>query len=350
MTTPRTHSDLFIPRALAEWSAGTEPVVSVYVDWRVSGRGQHDEQTVVEKALHDAAATLPARTAARDSVDADRQRILEFLRERAEPGARGIAIFACFARGLWFVRSLAQPVATRVYVAEHPALVPLAEATQDAVSALVALVDTEHLRLIDLVRSGAQEQHGVAIDTWGAAHVGSGGGWGAPDHQRARETEIHRFAREVAEVIERALQASGSSRLVLCGDSTAVPPVEQALSPAARAALVATEQVEMRARPDEVIERVLPLVSAAARAAREAEVSDLIGRAAAAHNATAIPDEARSYVEQGRGDTLAIDLDAVDEAAAEHLIRAGMPRQTRIVLTRGFAPLVGAGGVAVAIR
>src|SRR3990170_9017048 len=98
----RAPVEIDVPLALARWQPVDAPVVSVYADWRVSGRGLHEAPTIVEKHLHEALASLPARGQAHASLTTDAARILTHLAERVDPAARGVVIFACADRSLWY--------------------------------------------------------------------------------------------------------------------------------------------------------------------------------------------------------------------------------------------------------
>jgi hypothetical protein len=74
-----------------------------------------------------------------------------------------------------------------VHLGTSPLLLPLAEATQDAARALVALVNTTEVRLIALDHPAPRELSELHEDTWGAARSTSRTGWRNMHHQRAYE-------------------------------------------------------------------------------------------------------------------------------------------------------------------
>ena len=68
-TTPKIEPQLGIPEAIVAWEPSEHPVITCYVDWRVSGRGLHEAQTVVRKELHTLQGQLPPRGEARESSE-----------------------------------------------------------------------------------------------------------------------------------------------------------------------------------------------------------------------------------------------------------------------------------------
>lgn len=350
MSDIRVAIEIDIPLGLARWECVNAPAVSVYADWRVSGRGRHEAITVVEKHLREALAALPARGPAHTSLAADEARIRAYLRERADPGARGIVIFTCHAHGAWYARGLGVPVPTTVHVGDYPLLLPLAEVTQDATNCLVAVVDTEQLRLIDLAQAGAHELEGLAEDTWGAARLSSRAAWRDAHRQRAREATLHRFAAEVAREIGRATQRGTLPRLVLGGEDEIVHLVRDALSPALRDCVAATAHLDMRAPLEEVAERIWPEVRAAAAAARTREIDELLARAGGEADVVTGRTAVQDQLAAGRVETIAFDPEAFPPLDAEALLRAAVDQRARVLIARAYAPLSAAGGAVGALH
>jgi hypothetical protein len=349
MTATREPVPLHIPDALIDWVPGAEPVVSCLVDWRTSGRGLHEARTLVHHRLREEFLPLDERSAARVSLEADAARIERFLVEEVDTAAAGYAIFACHARNLWLALPLGVPVETFVSTGEYPRLLPLLEATEDAARTLVVLADTNSARLVRLTPGGAEEHAGPARDVQTVQHS-TEGGWGALNYQRYIDVEIARFARTVAEAIEREMQGHHLYHLVLSGDTTIVPPLLEALPEALRGRVDSIEHFERWDSLREIVATAWPHVASVVRARREAEVDALVGRAAAGREALGVASEIFLAVAGGRVDTLAVDPDVVDAAASEVLLRHALARRSRVLVARGYAPLAGAGGVVASLR
>ena len=349
MTTLRIEPQLAIPETLVHWEPTEHPVVSCYVDWRVSGRGLHEAQTVVRKELHTTQSQLPERGPARDSFDSDSEHIQHYLEHEADRAARGIAIYACYGRGLWSVISLGVPLPTLIHTGIRPRLLPLTEATQVAVRTLVALVDTNEARLIRLDRGGEHETPGPHRDHWKNVHHSNLGGWSQANYQRSVDTMVDRFARNVAEAIGDHASAEHLDRIALAGDPVITAPVLNALNPQLRDRVDAVERIDIRATLDQVAERIWPHVRTAAEHARQIEVQRLLDLAGA-ERALAELIAIREQLEAGRVDTLVLDPDAMDDDAAELLIREALTHRSRLIIARDNQPLSNLGGLVASLR
>lgn len=345
----RIEPQLAIPQTLVGWEPSEHPVVSCYVDWRVSGRGLHEAQTIVRKELHTTQGQLPERGEARDSFDADFERILSYLEHDADRAARGIAIFACHGRGLWWTIALGVPVPTQLRTGVRPLLLPLAEATQEAVRTLVALIDTNDARLIRLDRGGKQEAPGPHRDHWKSVHHSNLGGWSQANYQRSVDTMVDRFARDIAEAIADTIAAEHLDRIALAGDRVITAPVLSSLSSQLRDRVDAVEQVDIRAPVEEIAERIWPQVRTAAERDRQADVQRLI-ELAGAERALNDPALIREQLEGGRVDTLAFNPEMFDDDAAELLLREALTHRTRVIVTRDSSALTDTGGVVASLR
>jgi hypothetical protein len=347
MQSIRTHLDLRVPDELVAPEPSRFPVLSVYADWGVSGRGLHEAPTTIRKQLHEASRTILQRGAARDSFDADVERVLAFLDE-APVDVEGLAVFACAGDDLWHVTELATPVPTLAHAGAVPLIAPLARATQDAAPCLVALGDTTTLRLIALDHPQPRELEHLHAHTWGGAHGTSKTGWRRGHVQHAYEVELKRHADRAARAIGDALESAGLHRVAIAGDEVFVPALVAALPPVERARLIGEWHLDMRATVDEVARAIWPSVRERAGTEREREVAAIVERTGA--DVPTKPEELRDLLVAGRVDTLALDVAVVEAAAAELLLREALRRRSRILMTAGDTRLVAAGGLAAALR
>lgn len=352
MATARTIQAISVPDELVRWQPSAHPVVSCYVDWRVGGRGVREATVVVRRRLREAASAALDRGPARDSFEADVERLLLHLDGELHSNARGLAVFACHGRGLWRTMALGVPVETDVHVGEHPLLLPLVEATQDAARTLVALLDTNTVRLISLDAGGASEAPGPHRPHGSLRTVkhSKTGGWRSASYQRAIDTAIVRFAGEAAGAIAETMTERGIDHLVIAGDGTIADPLKQALPANIRERVAAVERVDIRASLQDVAERVWPQVATVARTERDRAVERVVERAEGGHDATAEPAEVRTLVAAGRVDTLALDAEGFDSAAIELLLREALAHGSTVIVARGHASLAAVGGLAATLR
>lgn len=266
---------LHVPDTLVSWEPGPEPVVSCLIDWRVGGSGR-TSPTLVSHRIREEYRALDERSPARISLEGDATDFDDFFATQADPAATGYVVFASHGRGLWYASPLGVPVETQVHVGERPHLLPLLEATQDAARSLVVVVDSNAARLIRVLPTGLAEVPGPHREVATVQHS-TEGGWGALNYQRHLDAEVARFARVVAEAIEREVVSRKLSHVVLSGDSTIVPPLMEALPAAIRERVDAVEHFERRDSPREIAHVAWERVSEVVRARREAEVGALVG-------------------------------------------------------------------------
>ncbi len=339
---------LSVPDTLVRWEPGQEPVVSCLIDWRVDGTVR-EARTLVARRLREEYRTLNERSPARISLEEDASEIETFLATQADPAAIAYAVFASHGRGLWYTTAVGVPVETAVYVGEYPRLVPLLEATRDAARTLVVVANTNSARLIRLAPSGPVELHGPHREIATVQHS-TEGGWGALNYQRHIDVEVARFAQLLGEAIVREMAERDLQHLVVSGDTVIVPPLLAALPKGLRERVDAIEHFERWESTREIAGAVWPVVAELVRARREAEVSDLLGRAAGGHEALSVAAEVAAAAASGRVDTLALDPDVVDIAAAETLVREALRHRSRVNVARGHGELAEAGGVVASLR
>lgn len=345
----RTHIDLNVPDTLVRADAWTGPVLSVYADWDVSGRGRHEAATVIRKQLHEADGSLPPRGVMRESFETDVKRLLASLDETWSEIA-GLAIFACAADDLWQVIPLAIAVPTLAHVGEHAMLLPLARATQEAAPSLVVLGDTTELRLIALDHPHPRELEGLHGDTWGSARSTSRTGWRRGHVQHAYETELARFARRAGQAVAEVMQTEALVRLAVVGDEVFVPALLDALPLELRDRVVAQSHLAISASLHNVAATVWPLVRKHVAFERQREAAEIIERADGSLEAVSEPIEVWEMLRGGRVDTVVVDGATVEPDAAELLLREALSHRSRVLLVGASEGVEVPSGLAATLR
>jgi len=101
---------------LTAYSGVDYPFLSIYLDWTPDGNSKRPAVRILEDELARAAARMAGDAAYCDRLEADRQRIIDYLNREAPKAARGIVIFACRDQGVWRALPLQVPVVTRIVV------------------------------------------------------------------------------------------------------------------------------------------------------------------------------------------------------------------------------------------
>ena len=341
-------------RRLAELESTDAPILSVYLDTRPEAHGnrpgERNELTVVRARLDAIAGSLEARGTARDSFDADRTRIEQLVDSEELNDTDGVAIFACSHAGLWEAIGAQTQLDTQVTAGPTAELFQLARLLDDAVSAVVAVLDTNTCRLFVTRRGGLTERRG--LDEGNAEHSRHDtGGWSQARFQRHIDMQDKRFAAEAAEAIDRLVQREKPAHVLLAGDERVISVLEPELPEPIRPLVDHVARIDMRATPADVREEIAPILSALEEAAGQ----DAVTRALAGHRAgdlgTAGMDEVMAALEAGQVDELVIDetVEADEDLRAE-LIRQASLTDARVEIVRDHDELRRHDGVAATLR
>ncbi|HSK93009.1 MAG TPA: Vms1/Ankzf1 family peptidyl-tRNA hydrolase, partial [Candidatus Angelobacter sp.] len=341
-------------RRLAETESTEAPVLSLYLDTRPAAHGdrpgERNELTVVRDRLDAIGSELEPRGVARESFDADRQRIEDLLESEELNGTDGVAVFACAHAGVWEAIGAQTEFDTQVSAGPTAELFQLARLLDDAVSAVVAVVDTNTCRLFVTRRGGLAERSGLDEDP--AEHTRHDtGGWSQARFQRHVDMQNKRFAAEAAAAIERLVRRERPAHVILAGDERIISILDPELSEEVRPLVEHVARIDMRATPEDVREEIAPILSAL----EEADGQDAVTRALAGYRAgdlgTAGMNEVMAALEAGQVDELVIDesVEADEELRAE-LVRQASLTDAHVEVVRGNDELRRHDGVAATLR
>src|SRR5512144_1304659 len=87
---------------LAEFDSGGNPVISLYLNAQPDEHGRDKFSTFLRKELRGRAASYPADSASRKSLERDVEKIEAYIASELKPSANGLAIFACSAADDFF--------------------------------------------------------------------------------------------------------------------------------------------------------------------------------------------------------------------------------------------------------
>src|SRR5581483_7325350 len=173
-------------------------------------------------------------------------------------GARGLAIFASSADGLFRTLPLAESVGHSVVVAPTLHLLPLASAV-DAEGALVAVISRER-GIVYRFESGRLEEVVDQSEEQPGQH--EQGGWSQARYQRHIDHLVQQHLKLVGDELDRRVQG-GRLRIVVVGADEMRGDFESALSNEAREAIIGWTTAEGHAGPNELLEVVRPLLDEA---------------------------------------------------------------------------------------
>jgi peptide subunit release factor 1 (eRF1) len=332
--------DALIDR-LASFDPVGFPVVSLYLNTQPDEHGRERPAPFVRKELGERVRTYPARSAERESLERDRDRIEAYVRESIRPSANGVALFACDAADLFEAVQLDAPIEeSQAIVADQPHLYPLARLHDQYPRYAALLVNTNSARLLVFGTGSRLAERTVANEKTNRTAMG---GWSQARYQRHVDNVHLQHAKEVVDVLDGVVRREGIERVVLAGDEVIVPLLRDQLPPALADRVVDVLRLDIRTPESEVLERSLEsLRERDAKDDRDA-VARLLGEYRAGGLAVVGPEATRAALEIGQVDELLIT--AVPATIAVEAEGEGEPADREAVAA---AEAGGAGAVASA--
>lgn len=262
---------------------GDPAVSSVYLD--VDGADRPVAATY-EGAFDQLALDLHHRARARGdarilhSVDGDINRMRAWLAHGVDRTAvRGLALFGCSEQDYFEAVELPFAVRDEASIGACPRIRQLVELLDEPEPFLVALVDKQSLRLLEVDGHRIDEHPPLvapaarAIDT--TVELGT--------FQHHDEEAALVFARQAADAVEEAVRKRSVGQIVLGGPDEAVANLERFLHPMTQALVIGRAHVRVAARPEEIAAAARAVADGAERR-READlVEEVRQRAAGAH-------------------------------------------------------------------
>jgi peptide subunit release factor 1 (eRF1) len=202
---------------LARIGPSPSPVVSVYLATRWADEHQRDRVRVfLKRELARAREGGAGLAADLDWIETEAAAIVEQARL---PDARGVVLFAGGALGLREVLALRVAVDNRLVVDDGPWVRPLAEAVEAAAPAIVAFVDAESARLVELSPGGLGDEVALASEVPGHHRRGGWAQLAQSRYQRHIQNHRGRHFDAVAAALDALVDGHGVERIVLAGDA-----------------------------------------------------------------------------------------------------------------------------------
>ena len=212
---------------LAAFEPSPYPVVSLYLNTQPNGRGRDQFQAFVRKELKARAQTYPARSAEREMLDRDLERISTYLEGSVAPSANGVAIFACDAAELFAAVQFDAPIEEHwLFVGDQPHLYPLARIASQYPRYAVVLADTHRTRILVIADGGVAGD--TAIEGVKTRRT-TQGGWSQARYQRHVENYHLHHIKDVVAALEKIVTQEGIDRVVVSGDPVVIPLLREQL-------------------------------------------------------------------------------------------------------------------------
>lgn len=216
-----------ILRTLANEPRDEHPILSVYLDWTIDQNGQHPAMAQLESELDQLVAQVGERGPGRESFDADRERILAYLRGDETSDAKGIVIFACDARRIWVTLPLLVPVQTEIAADGYPHLFQLARLVDDHETYVVATVEGQEAQVYVLgIDNMGQVESTEAREEINRVQVG---GWSQMRYERHVGYVLRLHLQELGATLQKVMTEHDAQYLVIAANDSIKGPIRQEL-------------------------------------------------------------------------------------------------------------------------
>lgn len=219
-------------------------------------------------------------------VKNDLERIDNYVLMNKRMFKKGLAIFSCMENSFWREYQLGVPVRNELVINSSPYTKPLLDILDNYQKYAVMLVSKESARIF-VVHLGEIVEYGE-VNTADIPGKHKKGGWFALSqnhYERHIDYHVGLHLKDVVEKLESFMSGEYIGRLIIGGSDEAVSMVKGMLHKTVFDRVIGTAKVEMFAKPDEVLKRVEPIVSAYEKKKEEEEVESLIARALKNENA-----------------------------------------------------------------
>lgn len=251
-------------RTLSAMPDSTHPFLSVYLDTSSRSREGRDALRLFLKNEAKRAAALIVGKEARDSFDADIERIRSLF--GSEQRTEGLAVFACHADGFFEIVQARRRFDNQLLVGTRPLIRQLAVLLDEHAPVLAVVIDQRRARIFEITLGDAVHETAIEVEDPGArGSLPKFQGYGDLKYQnRRREKEAEHY-HEVGERLRRLMKRWGYKRIVVLGQARNVAAFRKAVDPRVEAAIVGTGHVDKRGSVDAVVAQVMDIVEAEER-------------------------------------------------------------------------------------
>jgi peptide chain release factor subunit 1 len=260
---------------LAAFEPAPYPVVSLYLNTQPGQTGRDQFQTFVRKEVTARSRTYPAKSPERESLDADLERISQYLDTELEPSANGVAIFACSAGELFEAVQLTAPIEEHwLYIGAQPHLYPLARLESLYPRYAAVLADTNSARILVIATGEVVDDREIKGTK---TRRTTQGGWSQARFQRHIENFHLHHAKEVVEVLDRIVQHENIQDILLAGDEVITPLLRDQMPKHLAERIVDHVRIDKDASLDEVLRTSLEAMRRVREHSERDKVEEAIG-------------------------------------------------------------------------
>lgn len=243
-------------KELAEFEQKELPVISLYLNTQADQTGRTNFEPFIRKELKRAVQSFPASSAKRQSVEADVERIQQYLDTELQSSTNGLAIFACNgANGFFKALQLEAPIENnRLYIYRQPHLFPLARLSEQFQRYAALITDTNSARLYTFAVGRTVNEESIENPSLNRTRVG---GWSQARYQRHVDNYYLQHAKEVVDMLEKVVREENIDRVVLAGDEVILPILREQMSQQLNEKIVDVLRLDIKTPEHEVAARTL---------------------------------------------------------------------------------------------
>ncbi|MGH7589261.1 MAG: Vms1/Ankzf1 family peptidyl-tRNA hydrolase [Gemmatimonadota bacterium] len=243
---------------LAHLPPSPNPVVSCFVNTLPMGNGRPTHPVFLKKAFAERVRSFPERSAARDRLEADRDRIIEYL-ANLDPVPRSAVVYASSEDELWEALEFRTTFDDhRLVVGPVPHLYPLIKLADQAPRYVVCVADVHQARVVVAGLGGVLGEEDFdapqPIDRTRVA------GWAEVRYQARIEDHIQKHAREVVQRLEAIVREGEVDYVILGGDDLILGELRRQLTPAVREKIIDEEPIAIDASAHQILARTIEVV------------------------------------------------------------------------------------------
>lgn len=243
-------------KELAEFESKELPVISLYLNTQVDQTGRTNFDPFIRKEFKRAVQSFPAGSEARQSVEADIERIQQYLDTELQTTTNGLAIFACNGAGGFFkaLQTEAPIESNGLYIYRQPHIFPLARLSEQYHRYAALITDTNSARLYIFAVGRKVNTETIESDTLNRTRVG---GWSQARYQRHVDNYHLQHAKEVITMLEKVVREENIDRVILAGDEVIMPLLREQMPQQLSEKVVDLLLLDIKTPEHEIAERTL---------------------------------------------------------------------------------------------
>lgn len=357
---------------------GQKSFLSVYLDLRPDQSGKKRHKIFLKNRLPELTNLLPTHSSERFLLGKGIKRIEKYLEEDLDPAWKGLALFTCPSDDLFVPVPMPLPPENALDLAPYPHLFPLIRHADLYQTHAVVAADSRHARLF-LVRLGRLEKQLTL--SWEDKHTTRFGrmGWSLPRFQRHQQEHIKQRAKEIAENLEKLINAGKTEYLFAVAEEGMETEFKKQLSTALKKKLVPLPSVEPHDPDHKILSASIASLQTISRQKAEALARQILEEAEPLGQATAGPEPTLSALQNHQIERMVLDArfkamgwrcpkccslgsggspsacpycqgEICSADLREEIVAKAKCQGVELFFTEDFSPLMKAGGIAALLK